>query len=251
MVSIFVSHSSLDKSVAKQLASDLKHYGHDVWLDEWQIKVGQCIPTAIEKGIQDTDFVVLLLSTQAVQSHWVDREWKIAYWDEVNTNSIVVLPVLLEECGIPKLLQTKKYADFRKSYGIGFHELVGAIDWYSEARGLITSYERSNIELPNIIRGSQELTVLTSAQLKAKAQRMIGRFVAIKNAEVVTIFGPLREYVGFSVGDSTDIYLYCFVKQDTVLEDLILKTPKGHFYGAIQAEPEFGAFIVSEWEPVD
>ena len=66
MASIFISHSSLDKEVARQLASDLRHYSHTIWLDEWQIKVGHCIPTAIEQGIQKAHFVILLLSNPEV-----------------------------------------------------------------------------------------------------------------------------------------------------------------------------------------
>jgi hypothetical protein len=247
MASIFISYSSLDKEVARQLASDLTHYGHDVWLDEWRIKVGQCIPTEIEKGIEEADFVILLLSSHAVQSNWVDREWKTAYWDEVNKKPIELLPGLLEKCEIPKLIQTKKYANFSKSYAIGFHELITAIDWYSESRGLTTSYEKSALQLPRIIRGSRELTVLTCRQLQARANRMIGKPIAIKNARVFIIFGPRGPYVNFSLHDATASYLNCYVEQDSALEDVILEQPEGHFYGVIRDEPR-DAFVVSEWE---
>src|ERR1700749_3618301 len=131
MATIFISHSAQDKDVACRLADDLAILRHNIWLDEWNIKVGQCIATEIEKGIENTDFVVLLLSKRAAESNWVDREWKVAYWDEVRSNSIVVLPVLLEETSIPKRLQTKKYANFTQSYAVGFRELANAIDWCS------------------------------------------------------------------------------------------------------------------------
>jgi len=39
----------------------------------------------------------------------------------------LVLPVLIENCEIPPLLKIKKYADFRKSYAVGFVELTSAI----------------------------------------------------------------------------------------------------------------------------
>src|SRR5882672_3864723 len=97
MARLFISHSSLNKEIAGNLARDLRLLGHTVWLDEWNIKVGQCIPTEIEKGLENAQFLILLLSKHAVRSKWVDREWKTAYWDEVRSNSITVLPVLLEE----------------------------------------------------------------------------------------------------------------------------------------------------------
>lgn len=250
MASIFISHSSLDKNVARQLANDLKPYGHDIWLDEWQIKIGQCIPTEIERGINEANFVVLLLSAHAVQSNWVDREWKAAYWDEVNNNSIVLLPVSLEECVIPKLLQTKKYADFSESYAVGFHKLVSSIEWYSETSGLATAYEKTHLQLPKIIRNSQELTVLTCRELKAKVTRMIGKPIVIKKAKVDLIFGPKYQHVQFNLRDNTDNFMECFVEQNTELEDVVIQQPAGNFYGVIEERVDSkGIFIVSEWEP--
>lgn len=125
-----MSHSSRDSRVAKDLARDLQLLGHDIWLDEWEIKVGQSIPSAIETGIAGADFMVVLLSQHAVASSWVDKEWKLAYWDEVNARSVVVLPVRLDDCEIPKLLSPKKYADLSTSYALGFRDLANSIDHY-------------------------------------------------------------------------------------------------------------------------
>ena len=93
MYKIFLSYSSKNKPIAHRLANDLRILGYDIWFDEWKIRVGQCIPTQIERGLEDSDFVVILLSQHSVQSAWVDREWKSAYWDEVNKNAIHILPV--------------------------------------------------------------------------------------------------------------------------------------------------------------
>lgn len=263
MAAIFLSHSSRDKDVARQLAGDLKQLGHQVWLDEWNIRVGQCIPTEIEQGIATADFVTLLLSKHAVESSWVDREWKMAYWDEINSGSIVVLPVLLEKCEIPKLLQTKKYANLAQSYAVGFRELADAIDWYCEQQGLTTSYESSTLVLPRIIRGSKDLVGLTLTQLHAKAPRLVGQPIAIQNAHVLTIYGSTQEapkygnrrWVEFCLADADGDFGKCLVTEDTPLEELILQRPTGTFYGVVEAVrrftygPEEHCFLVSEFEP--
>jgi hypothetical protein len=127
MAKIFISHSSKDKEFAGRLAFDLKELGHNPWLDEWEIKVGECIATKIEENLSNSDYVVLVLTPQSVASGWVDREWKTAYWTEIEQRRILVLPVLLEDCEIPTLLKTKKYADFRKNYAIGLAQLVQPI----------------------------------------------------------------------------------------------------------------------------
>src|ERR1700741_3495252 len=134
MGTIFISYSSRDKEIARRLASDLKIRNHQVWLDEWQIHVGECIPTKSVEGIESANFLIVLLSQHAVNSAWVEREWKMAFWDEVNANTIAILPVRIEPCTIPKLLQTKKYADLSESYESGLHELVVAIDYFESLK---------------------------------------------------------------------------------------------------------------------
>lgn len=128
MARIFVSHSSSDKDFVHRLAGDLTERGHRVWLDEWEIKVGECIPTRIAEGLKESDFVVLVMSQRACASAWVDREWKSKYWEEVNTRQLRILPILLETCDIPHLLKAKRYAEFRSDYEVGLLDLLAAVE---------------------------------------------------------------------------------------------------------------------------
>src|SRR3990172_23938 len=128
MAKIFISHSSKDKEFVRQLGRDLAEFGHHPWLDEWEIKVGECIPTKIQQGLADSDYLILVLSQHSVESGWVEREWKDKYWEEVEKGKVLILPVIVQECIIPRLLKTKCYADFRSSYAVGFSRLVASID---------------------------------------------------------------------------------------------------------------------------
>lgn len=111
----------------RKLAADIRDLGHEVWLDQWEIRVGDCIATKIEQGVAEADYVVLALSAHSVQSGWVEREWKTKYWEEVSDGRVRVLPVLLEKCDIPPLLKSKHYADFRENYGTALVKLMAAI----------------------------------------------------------------------------------------------------------------------------
>lgn len=125
---VFISHSSKDKGFAKWLATDLSAAGHQPWLDEWSIEVGESIPQKISEGISEADFVIVILSEASAASRWVEREWHAKYWDEVSSGRIAVLPVLFQDCSVPELLKTKKYADFRSSYNNGLEDVMRAVD---------------------------------------------------------------------------------------------------------------------------
>ena len=127
---LFLSHSFRDKAVVRTLAQDLEHAGFTVWLDEWRIRIGECIATAIEHAITDCRFVVLALSPHAVSSGWVDREWKAKYWMEVQDGRICVLPVIIEKCEVPLLLRTKRYVNISEDYDDGVRILVASLKDY-------------------------------------------------------------------------------------------------------------------------
>lgn len=127
---LFISHSSLDKPIIVRLAFELERAGFSVWLDEWRIRAGDCIVSAVERALTDCRFVILTLSPQAVASGWVDREWKAKYWLEVEEQRVRVLPVLIEECEVPLLLRTKRYVDLSKEFAGGVAVLVASLSDY-------------------------------------------------------------------------------------------------------------------------
>lgn len=131
MATLFISYSSNDKDVVKKIAVDLRSTGFDVWLDEWEIKVGQSIVKSVERGIDEADFVVLVLSSNSVKSGWVEAEWSSAYWNQIRDGEIRLLPILLDKCKIPTLLKPIKYADFRGDYKNGMHDLISSLQQYT------------------------------------------------------------------------------------------------------------------------
>ena len=58
------------------MAHDLKNAGIKVWFDAWDILPGHSIPEEIQKALDRSDFVVVLLSHQAISSVWVGKEWQ-------------------------------------------------------------------------------------------------------------------------------------------------------------------------------
>lgn len=130
---VFLSHSSYDKSMVVSVALDLQESGISTWLDAIDILPGESIVEKINKGLSECKYVLLFLSNNSVKSSWVTKEWETMLWDEINTRTIKIIPVKLDECEIPKILQTKKYIDFSTNYSCGLSELIHTIKEYEKS----------------------------------------------------------------------------------------------------------------------
>lgn len=129
---VFLSHSSKDKPIVISAALDLEKKGMVPWLDAFDILPGESIISKIDEGLKECDFVVLFLSKNSVSSNWVKKEWETILWDEVGENKTKIIPVKLDDCEIPKILQTKKYIDFSSDYNYGLSMLTQTIKRYKE-----------------------------------------------------------------------------------------------------------------------
>jgi hypothetical protein len=129
MSKVFVSHSSKDKPFARRLGNDLKQYGADVWIDECEINIGDSLIEKISQGIMESNYLIVILSSNSVNAAWVKKEVEIALYREINGKNICVLPCLLDNSELPIFLQGKLYADFRdKSKYVGSRtKLIKAI----------------------------------------------------------------------------------------------------------------------------
>jgi hypothetical protein len=126
-VKIFISHSSSDNLFVEKLAKDLSNTGIDVWLDKWEMKVGDSLIKKISEGLSESDYLIVILSKNSVLSEWVSKELNYSLLEEINNRKIKVLPALMEKCDIPVFLSEKFYADFRNDYMSGFNSLLEAI----------------------------------------------------------------------------------------------------------------------------
>lgn len=124
MVELFLSHSSRDKGPVRRLAEELGRRRVNVWLDEWEIDVGDSITAKIQEGLSKADYVAVWLSRAAVVSGWVEKEWQSKILGEISSGKVAVLPLLGEDCDIPMFLAEKKYADFRVDFDMGLKELA-------------------------------------------------------------------------------------------------------------------------------
>jgi len=134
MPTVFLSHSSKDKELARQIARDLRAADIDVWLDECRILIGDSIAHEIQQGLEEADFVAILLTDHSINSGWVEKEWQSQVGREAATKQVCILPLKASECDIPLLLRDKRYADFTSEYKPAIAALIAAIQQHTSRR---------------------------------------------------------------------------------------------------------------------
>lgn len=124
MSKIFLSHTGIDKPFVEKLANDLERLGVAVWFDKCEIKVGESILWKIEEGINESDYLAIVISKEAWESEWVKTEITAAWERQIQKKGKFILPIFYRDCEIPYFLRGIKYADFRKDYQEGLQELA-------------------------------------------------------------------------------------------------------------------------------
>jgi hypothetical protein len=90
---IFISHASEDtKIVAQPLADTLRRAGVKVWLDEYELKIGDSLIGRIEEGLSKSRFGAVILSPAFLAKLWPKKELAGLRAREVEGRR-VVLPI--------------------------------------------------------------------------------------------------------------------------------------------------------------
>jgi len=131
---IFISHSSRDKSAASDLALSLNFCSVDVWLDDWELEVGQSLTDEIAKAMDDSKYIAILITENYNKTVWTKTEYKKALSREQKEGRTVMLPFIVGEAVIPDFLEDKIYIDLRTEFYSGVTKIVGMIHGISGFR---------------------------------------------------------------------------------------------------------------------
>ncbi|MHB1357534.1 MAG: toll/interleukin-1 receptor domain-containing protein [Anaerolineae bacterium] len=124
---IFISYSHSDKQIAEHLAMELVANNASIWLDRWELNIGDSILNRIQEAITEADALLIILSTASVSSEWCKKELTAGLMRELSEKRVIVLPVLVEDCEIPLFLRDKLYADLRVDFISGVKAILNAI----------------------------------------------------------------------------------------------------------------------------
>jgi len=91
---VFISHASEDKDAfVRPLAEALTAKGVKVWYDEFVLKVGDSLRRSIDRGLADSRYGIVVLSTAFFAKNWPQYELDGLVTKENNSGEKVILPI--------------------------------------------------------------------------------------------------------------------------------------------------------------
>jgi len=90
---VFISHASEDKRlVVNPLARYLKEFGLNVWLDKFELKLGDSLRRSIDRGLAESRFGIVIISPSFICKEWPKRELD-ALFSRDDSEGSIILPV--------------------------------------------------------------------------------------------------------------------------------------------------------------
>jgi hypothetical protein len=227
MAKLFVSHASEDKDAfVRPLAEKLRQI-HEVWYDEYSLKLGDSLRASIDAGLRACDFGVVILSPSFFAKKWTNMELSGLVALESAARKMI-LPVWLNVTAQQVLEYSPILAD-RKAVSAGHgidavvSEISGAIIGSTHTADLLAPDEvsaaltravgmvRSKMLDEKILR-TEEGVKLHRAAVSAVVEEVWRRlekmnsatpmFTRIPNGAALFVQGPMRVSLTIDVGDA-------------------------------------------------
>lgn len=124
---IFISYSHQDKEFVDRLATQLVRRNVNIWLDRWELSVGDSLVEKIQEAVDGASALLVILSKASVSSEWCKKELSAGLLRELEEKRVVVMPVMLEDCEVPVFARGKMYADFQTDFDVGLRAVIEGI----------------------------------------------------------------------------------------------------------------------------
>jgi|GEM_PF-1494479 len=184
---VFISYSSKDKHLVQRLADDLTNNNISVWYDEWELKVGDSLSNKIQTGIEESSWLIIVISENSTNSKWVNLELKSALTIELDKNGVFILPVLIDDSPIPLFLKDKYYADFRINYEKGLEKLLEVFSPRTKFQSNSEGLERTFPDTKQIVTRFRDFVL-------SKYQGRIPQFKSNAEDYDISPFGRLQYF---------------------------------------------------------
>jgi len=127
---IFISYSVKDKTKVAKIKKDIESIGHTVWIYPQSISPGDFIPDSEKSGIEQADYVLIMMSKKSSRSRAVQEEIAMAKSEEQKTGKKKLFMVKIDSNMTLKYTDAIQITDLsnRATYTREFYRLFNKIE---------------------------------------------------------------------------------------------------------------------------
>jgi hypothetical protein len=156
---IFISYSKKDSDFAYKLADDLSGRGFKVWIDR-SIGGGEKWRESIESNLKVSKEVIVIVSPNSMDSHWVQHEGSLAYGWGKKLYPILIAPVQ----SLPPWLEEYQWVSFVNTpHDIALNALLAALTPLNPMQNLLEERVKVYKQTGELF-GDELITVIEHAQ---------------------------------------------------------------------------------------
>lgn len=149
MNQVFISHAHEDEAFARRIAADLLAEGWSVWIAPDSIMPGEIWVEAINRGLEESGYYLLVQTPAAAASPWVVTETNVAIGLE-HQRLIRFIPLDVAPSRPPPLWTAYQNVPFRDNYLLGLEHLLARLNnrpprpWPTNGSNITSKGERNN-----------------------------------------------------------------------------------------------------------
>lgn len=196
---IFISYSHQDKKWATLIADRVHGAGHEVWIDSWNVKIGDNLLNKIKEGLTSADALIFIISRNSLASKAVMHEFSAIAFGELSKRKQRIVPVLVDKSNVPNYLSQYLYLDLTDNPESGLNQLISDLgeDQFIETeepreelkkRQKERTYDKQVQQLANALHGGR-LTLVCGAGVS------VGAGVPSWNSLLLTLLESMMQRV--------------------------------------------------------
>ena len=98
---VFLSYCHKDTDIVTHIAHSLLAKGLNIFIDKWELKLGDVLLKEIEKSLELSKSGVIFFSKSALESNWLQQEYNHMASMAIQDSTFRLIPIRLDNCSLP------------------------------------------------------------------------------------------------------------------------------------------------------
>lgn len=232
MAKIYISYNNRDSTIATKISEVLKGAGHEILIDVDTLLPGQDISSTLFEALRQSDFMIVIISENSIDSKWVQNEIGAALSYSAERKNFGLFPVVIGSPQIPDSIRHKLYIQASvDEIDLAATKVLDGINKFLGKRAAIKERGEENKKNTDDYI-TQELSKLEQKQLNAKRVYYIWNVIGFVTLVISAAF-LLSKFSEVNINLSSSQAIAIIIKSILIVSFLIAMSRYSFLMGKI------------------